>query len=119
VDFPIPYRAIEHVRRAHGYDPRTNNSENEERRVGAVHLDGFLQPVTAKQGWLGRGVGRAKSKSVSGPTIRSRRNRAKSKMVEGEMDKTTGMDGDGQEESEEHEDGESDGEHEGLVSDEG
>jgi hypothetical protein len=60
-EFPIPYRVIEHVKRVHGYDPRTNNPDNEERKYGGVHLDGFLQPITAKQGWMGRG--RTKSKS--------------------------------------------------------
>jgi N-terminal acetyltransferase B complex catalytic subunit len=62
---------IEHVKRVHGYDPRTNDSDNEDRRVGGVHRDGFLQPVTAKQGWIG--AGRTKSKST-GPT-RPRRNK--------------------------------------------
>jgi hypothetical protein len=54
-DFAIPYRVVEHLMRVHGYDPRTNDSDNEERKVGGVHIDGFLQPISAKQGWLGGG----------------------------------------------------------------
>jgi hypothetical protein len=54
-DFALPYRVVEHCIRVHGYDPRTNDSDNEERTVGGVHIDGFLQPVTAKPGWLGNG----------------------------------------------------------------
>ncbi|KNG47236.1 atp-dependent dna helicase pif1 [Stemphylium lycopersici] len=62
-DFALPYRVVEHCMRVHGYDPRTNDSENEERTVGGVHIDGFLQPVTAKPGWLGHG--RTKAGNVS------------------------------------------------------
>ncbi|KAH6878330.1 hypothetical protein BKA58DRAFT_376970 [Alternaria rosae] len=62
-DFALPYRVIEHCMRVHGYDPRTNDSDNEERTVGGVHIDGFLQPITAKQGWLGNG--RVKAGKVS------------------------------------------------------
>ena len=54
-DFRMAYRVIEHCMRQHGYDPRTNDSDNEERTHGGVHIDGFLQPITAKQGWLGHG----------------------------------------------------------------
>jgi hypothetical protein len=54
-DFEKPYRVVEHCIRVHGCDPRTNDSENEERTVGSVHIDGFLQPVTVKSGWLGNG----------------------------------------------------------------
>ncbi|ORY02459.1 hypothetical protein BCR34DRAFT_591900 [Clohesyomyces aquaticus] len=54
-DFEIHYRTVEHVMRIHGYDPRTNDSDNEERKHGAVHEDGFLKPITAKKGWLGAG----------------------------------------------------------------
>jgi hypothetical protein len=58
--FKISYRVIEHVQRIHGYDPRTNDSDNEEGRTyGGVHTDGFLLPIHAQQGWLGGG--RAKS----------------------------------------------------------
>jgi hypothetical protein len=54
--FKISYRVIEHVQRIHGYDPRTNNSDNEEGRMfGGVHTDGFLLPIHAQQGWLGGG----------------------------------------------------------------
>jgi hypothetical protein len=62
-DFALPYRVVEHCIRVHGYDPRTNDSDNEERTVGGVHIDGFLQPVTAKPGWLGNG--RVKAGKVS------------------------------------------------------
>ncbi|KAF2270894.1 hypothetical protein CC78DRAFT_5554 [Lojkania enalia] len=58
-EFNIPYRVIEHIQRNHGYDPRTNDSDNEERTYGGVHIDGFMQPIYAKSGWLG--AGRAKS----------------------------------------------------------
>jgi N-terminal acetyltransferase B complex catalytic subunit len=58
-DFALPYRVVEHCVRVHGYDPRTNDSENEERTVGGVHIDGFLQPVTAKPGWIGNGRAKA------------------------------------------------------------
>ena len=54
-DFAMSYRVIEHCMRIHGYDPRSNDSDNEERTYGGVHIDGFLQPITAKQGWLGHG----------------------------------------------------------------
>jgi len=62
-DAPLAYRVVEHCMRVHGYDPRTNDSDNEERTVGGVHIDGFLRPITAKQGWLGNG--RAKAGKVS------------------------------------------------------
>ena len=54
-DFAMSYRVVEHCMRIHGYDPRSNDSDNEERTYGGVHIDGFLQPITAKQGWLGHG----------------------------------------------------------------
>lgn len=58
-DFPTPYRVVEHCTRVHGYDPRTNNAHNEERTMGGVQIDGFLQPVTVKPGWLGHGRAKA------------------------------------------------------------
>lgn len=58
-DFSGSNRLTEHVRRKHGYDPRTNDSDNEERTVGGVHIDGYLQPIWARPGWIGHG--RAKS----------------------------------------------------------
>ncbi|KAF2876928.1 hypothetical protein BDV95DRAFT_558081 [Massariosphaeria phaeospora] len=66
-DFELPYRVIEHVKRVHGYDPRTNNQDNEDRKMGGVHRDGFLQPIGLKPGWLGGG--RAKGE---GPQRRKR-----------------------------------------------
>jgi hypothetical protein len=63
--FKISYRVIEHVQRIHGYDPRTNDSDNEEDRTyGGVHTDGFLLPIHAQRGWLGGG--RAKSAAEKG-----------------------------------------------------
>ncbi|KAF9698942.1 hypothetical protein EKO04_002874 [Ascochyta lentis] len=61
-DFAMSYRVIEHCMRIHGYDPRSNDSDNEERTHGGVHIDGFLQPITAKQGWLGHGRSKAGGK---------------------------------------------------------
>ena len=61
-DFKTSYRVIEHCTRLHGYDPRSNDSDNEERTHGGVHIDGFLQPITAKQGWLGHGRSKAGGK---------------------------------------------------------
>jgi len=60
-DFESPHRVVEHCRRVHGYDPRTNDSDNEDRAVGGVHIDGFLQPIFAQRGWLERGKSRAGS----------------------------------------------------------
>ncbi|KAJ4293218.1 N-terminal acetyltransferase [Kalmusia sp. IMI 367209] len=62
-EFDGSNRLIQHLKRAHGYDPRTNESDNEERTVGGVHIDGFLQPIWAKPGWFGEG--RAKSEDVT------------------------------------------------------
>ncbi|OSS45925.1 hypothetical protein B5807_08099 [Epicoccum nigrum] len=61
-EFRVSYRVIEHCMRNHGYDPRTNDSDNEERTHGGVHIDGFMQPITAKQGWLGHGRSKAGGK---------------------------------------------------------
>lgn len=61
-EFRVSYRVIEHCMRNHGYDPRTNDSDNEERTYGGVHVDGFMQPITAKQGWLGHGRSKAGGK---------------------------------------------------------
>ncbi|KAF2654122.1 hypothetical protein K491DRAFT_601480 [Lophiostoma macrostomum CBS 122681] len=68
-DCPTGYRLVEHIMRIHGYDPRMNDSDNEERTDGGVHIDGFLRPVTTKQGWLGGG----RSKSTEGKPLRKRR----------------------------------------------
>ena len=61
-EFRMSYRVIEHCMRNHGYEPRTNDSDNEERTYGGVHIDGFMQPITAKQGWLGHGRSKAGGK---------------------------------------------------------
>jgi hypothetical protein len=58
-DFRIAHRVVEHCIRTHKYDPRTNNSDNEERMVGGVHIDGYRLPVAAQHGWLGRGRSKA------------------------------------------------------------
>ncbi|KAH9868502.1 hypothetical protein J1614_007574 [Plenodomus biglobosus] len=58
-DFGLPYRVVEHCIRVHGYDPRTNDDGNETRTLGGVQIDGFLQPVTLKPGWLGHGRAKA------------------------------------------------------------
>jgi N-terminal acetyltransferase B complex catalytic subunit len=50
-DFEAPYRVVQHCIRVHQYDPRTNDSDNEDRFVGGVHIDGFLQPIAAQRGW--------------------------------------------------------------------
>lgn len=52
-DKATAYKVVDHVRKVHGYDPRTNDSDNEERKHGGVHKDGFLRPITSKHGWLG------------------------------------------------------------------
>ena len=75
-DFALPYRVVEHCIRVHDYDPRTNDSANEERTVGGVHNDGFLQPVTVKPGWLGHG--------------RSKANRASKKLKTNPEDEASG-----------------------------
>ncbi|OAG06875.1 uncharacterized protein CC84DRAFT_1163174 [Paraphaeosphaeria sporulosa] len=74
-DFSGSSRLTEHVRRKHGYDPRTNDSDNEERTVGGVHIDGYLQPIWAKAGWLGHG--RAKSEATETETEMPRRKRSR------------------------------------------
>lgn len=62
-DFALPYRVVEHCIRVHGYDPRTNDESNETRTVGGVQIDGFLQQVTVKPGWLGHGRSKASKAS--------------------------------------------------------
>jgi hypothetical protein len=63
-DFEAPNRVVQHCIRTHGYDPRTNDSDNEDRTVGGVHIDGFLQPIAAQRGWTKRGKSRKKQKTV-------------------------------------------------------
>jgi hypothetical protein len=58
-DFSMPYRVVEHCKRVHDYDPRTNDSDNEDRAFGGVHIDGYLQPIAAQRGWSERGKSRA------------------------------------------------------------
>lgn len=63
VDYDSSHRVVQHCIREHGYDPRTNDSDNEERSVGAVHIDGFSQPISRQRGWMGRGKSRANSEN--------------------------------------------------------
>jgi hypothetical protein len=60
-DFQTAHRVVEHVRRVHEYDPRTNDSDNEDRTFGGVHIDGYMQPIAHQRGWLERGKSRAGS----------------------------------------------------------
>jgi N-terminal acetyltransferase B complex catalytic subunit len=79
----------------HGYDPRTNDSDNEDRKVGGVHIDGFLQPITAKQGSLG--AGRTKSKS-QGPSTADGKGKGKKKAKgkgKGKAEEDAGEEGEG------------------------
>ena len=52
-EFRIPYRVVEHLIRVHGYDPRIPGSDGGDEMAGSAHADGFLQPISAKQGWRG------------------------------------------------------------------
>ncbi|KAF2255051.1 hypothetical protein BU26DRAFT_150228 [Trematosphaeria pertusa] len=70
-DFEYQYRVIEHVKRVHQYDPHTNDSDNEERMTGGVHFDGFLQPITAKRGWIGSG--RLSSRNTGSEPLKPRK----------------------------------------------
>jgi hypothetical protein len=83
-DFAIPYRVVEHLKRVHSYDPRTNDSDNEERKVGGVHIDGFLQPITAKQGWLGGGRAKGGPKRNESTKGKDKGKRVKKQKMESE-----------------------------------
>ncbi len=61
-EFKLAYRVVQHCMSVHGYDPRTNNDDNEDNKLGAVHIDGFMLPVTQKQGWIGFGRAKANKK---------------------------------------------------------
>jgi hypothetical protein len=67
-DFETSDRAVQHCIQTHGYDPRTNDSDNEDRTVGGVHIDGFLQPIAAQCGWIKRGKSRKKQKTAEEDT---------------------------------------------------
>ncbi|KAF2815218.1 uncharacterized protein BDZ99DRAFT_409007 [Mytilinidion resinicola] len=54
--FKMPYRAIEHCIRVHKYDPRVEKREASP-MLGAVHVDGFLQPIHKQHGWRGGDAG--------------------------------------------------------------
>lgn len=72
-------RLTEHVRRKHGYDPRTNDSDNEERTHGGVHIDGYLQPIWAKPGWLGHGRAKSEATDNEVPLPKRKRQRTESR----------------------------------------
>lgn len=59
-DFEYPYRVVEHCQHVHGYDPRTNDSDNEDKLLGGVHIDGYLQRITGEKSWVQRGKKRQK-----------------------------------------------------------
>jgi hypothetical protein len=73
VIFSERYRLVEHIRKVHKWDPITEQMPKT--MVGSVHLDGFMQPIHARQGWRGkdqkrsevRGVKRKKGIDVSIP----------------------------------------------------
>ncbi|KAH8724006.1 hypothetical protein GQ44DRAFT_709490 [Phaeosphaeriaceae sp. PMI808] len=69
-NFEIPYRVIQHCIKVHNYDPRTNDSDNEDRAFGGVHIDGFLQPIEVQSGWLERAQSRASSEKREQETKR-------------------------------------------------
>lgn len=71
--YPIPFRVTYHVQTEHGYDPRTNDSDNEDRTVGGVHIDGFLRPISAKPGWLGNKRAKGGKKKDERKVLRSGR----------------------------------------------
>jgi N-terminal acetyltransferase B complex catalytic subunit len=50
--FPIAYRAVEHCKKHHGYDPRDQENQSTP-MLGAIHEDGFLQPIPLQRGWRG------------------------------------------------------------------
>jgi hypothetical protein len=70
-DFEAPYRVVQHCIRVHEYDPRTNDSDNEDRAVGGVHIDGYLQPIAAQRGWQERGKPRAASEKKRQKTVQA------------------------------------------------
>jgi hypothetical protein len=49
--FAYAYRVVEHIVRVHKYDPRKKETAVGGEMYGGVHRDGFLQPISAKQGW--------------------------------------------------------------------
>lgn len=58
-----------HMREVHGYDYRTNDSDNADRTDGGVHVDGYLKPVIAQK--------ERKSRSKSGGERGSNRKKQK------------------------------------------
>ncbi|TKA66074.1 hypothetical protein B0A49_09677 [Cryomyces minteri] len=52
--FPQRFRLVQHIQRAHKYDPRLEPEMDE--MYGGVHVDGYLRPVEAKVGWRGEDV---------------------------------------------------------------
>lgn len=66
-EFKIPYRVVEHIQRTHGYDPRHNETHEDDEMEGAVHVDGFLRPIHARQGWRGANTGDSKKRTRKSP----------------------------------------------------
>ncbi|KAK5256404.1 hypothetical protein LTR16_003335, partial [Cryomyces antarcticus] len=52
--FPQRFRLVQHIQRAHKYDPRLEPEMDE--MYGGVRVDGYLRPVEAKVGWRGEDV---------------------------------------------------------------
>ena len=67
-EFQFPYRVVEHIKRIHGYDPRTNNPDNEDRKHGGVHVDGYLEQIVPKRNWIRR------QRSKSGSRMKKAKN---------------------------------------------
>lgn len=67
--FPLQRRLAEHIRRVHKYDPYAEGSAIGD-MYGGVHVDGFLQPIHARQGWRGKDTGaRKKNKAKATPEV--------------------------------------------------
>jgi len=65
-----PSALNKHMKKRHGYDPKAEkppDSVELPEIVGGVHVDGFMQPISARQGWRGR------DRSESGKRRKKRR----------------------------------------------
>jgi hypothetical protein len=73
LEFTGKHRLVSHIRKVHKWDPSTEQMPMN--MLGGVHLDGFLQPIHARQGWRGkdqkksdvRGVKRRKGNNLQVP----------------------------------------------------
>jgi hypothetical protein len=52
IKFSGRHRLVEHIKRTHKWDPISEQMPVT--MVGGVHVDGFLQPIHARQGWRGK-----------------------------------------------------------------